>query len=102
MQPDAVTQPFLDLGAVWTGELKALQRVRDRRFFLARTDVDAREILRALRRLHLREVDDIDRTLSLRDEALERLRERRLGVGILERHGPFARRHCDGRTPVQA
>ena len=61
MQPDAVPQPFLDFRAVRAGELEAFQRVGDRGFFLARADVDAGEILRALRRFQLREMHDIHR-----------------------------------------
>ena len=61
MQPDAVPQPLANLRPVRAAELEAFQRVRDRRFFLARADIDAREILRALGRFQLREMHDIDR-----------------------------------------
>src|SRR5258706_205989 len=73
MQSDAVAQPFLDVGSVGTAELESFERAANRRLLLARADVDARKILRALRRFELREVDDIHRRLAISDEAFERL-----------------------------
>ncbi len=93
---------FLISGPYGLRELEALQRLRDRRLLLARADVRAHEILRALRRLGLREMDDIDRRLSRRRRsALERLRQRRLRVGKLQRHRPIRRRDGHGLAPVQ-
>ena len=71
----------------------------DRVLLLARAEVQAREVLRAVRGVLLREVDDVDRRLVLRDELLQGLRERDLGVGVLERHRPLHRLH-DGRGPA--
>ena len=59
---------------------------------LARADVDAREILRALRRLRLREMHHIHRRLALGGELLQRLRQRDFRVGKLQRHRA---RPCD-------
>ena len=56
-------QPFLDLGAVRAGEFESFQGVGDGVLFLPGANIDAGEILRALRRLQLREMDDIDRPL---------------------------------------
>jgi hypothetical protein len=53
MQSDAVPQPLLDLRSIRAAELEAFQRVADRLLLLARADVRAHEILRALRRLEL-------------------------------------------------
>ena len=55
-------------------------------FLFARADVDAGEILRALRRFQLREMDDINRALAVRDEAFERLAP----AAIPNRHIPAA------------
>ena len=67
-------------------EAEALDLLGDRVLLLARAEVEAREVLRALGRVGLREVDDVDRRLVLGHELLERLRQRDLGVGVLERH----------------
>ena len=92
VQPDPVPQPFLDLRPVWTRELEPLQRVRDPLLFLPRADIRAHEILRALRRVGLREMDDIDGGLAARHQPFQRLRQRRLGVGKLQRHRAVLRR----------
>ena len=59
VQADAVPQPVLDFRAVGAGELEAFQGVRDGGLFVAGANVDAGEILRALGRLQLGEVDHI-------------------------------------------
>ena len=66
VEADAVLEPLPDVRAVGAGELEAFERAADGVLLLARADVDAGEILRALGGLELREVDDIDRGLALR------------------------------------
>ena len=101
VQPDAVPQPFLDLRAVGARKLEPFERVGDGRFFLAGADVDAREILRALGRVELREMHDVDGAFAAGDKVFQRLRERRFAVGKLQRHGPVLRLHGDGGAAVE-
>ena len=101
MQPDAVPQPLLDVRPVGAAELESFERVGDRGFFLARANVDAREILRALRRLQLREVDDIHRRLALGREAFQRFGQRQFRIRMLQRHRPVRGRDGHRRPPVE-
>src|SRR5207247_8921521 len=64
------------------------ETVGDRRRLLARTNVDAREILRALRSFQLREVDDIHRRSTTGGEAFQRFGQRQLRILIRQRNGP--------------
>jgi hypothetical protein len=73
MQPDAVFEPFFDLRAVRAAELEAFQRASENVLLFAGADIEAGEILRALRRLQLGEMDDIDGGLAFGGEAFERL-----------------------------
>ena len=50
-----------------------------------------------LGRVRLREMDDVDRRLALVHELLDRVRQRDLGVGVLQRHRAIAGLHGDGR-----
>ena len=72
-----------------------------RGLFLAGADVDAREILRALRRFQLREMDDIDRRLAVGDEAFQRLGQRQFRIRMLQRHRPVRGRNRHRRPPVE-
>ena len=101
MQADAMPQPFLDLSAVWAGEFEAFDRAGDGGLFLARADVDAREILRALRRFKLSEMDDVHRRLAFCGQAFERLGQRQFRVGMLQRDRPVRGGHGGGRALVQ-
>ena len=80
MQPDPVPEELLDFRPVRTRKAEPRERLRDGRLLLARAHIDAREILRALRRLELREMHHIHRRLPLRENPLERPRQRRLRV----------------------
>jgi len=102
VQPDAVLEPLPNLGAVGAAELEPLQRRADGVLLLARADVDARKVLRALGRFQLGEVNHIHRRLALRHQALQRRRQRQLGIGVFQRHRPIRGRHGDGGAPVQA
>ncbi len=86
------------VGAVRAREAETRDRGPDRVLLLARAEVEAREVLRAVGGVLLREVDDVDGRLALRGELVERLRERDLGVGVLERHRPLAGLHDGGRA----
>ena len=77
-------------------------RVGDLGLLLPGADLQAGEVLRAARRVRLREVDDVGGRLALVHELLDRVRQRDLGVGVLERHGPIAGLHRDRRAPVEA
>ena len=68
-RPMPCLQPLADLRAVRAREPEARDRRRDRVLLLARADVEAREVLRAVRRVRLREVDDVDGRLALRRRA---------------------------------
>ena len=100
MEADAVLEPAADVGAVRAGELEAFQRVGEGGFFLARADVDAREILGALGGFELGEVDDIDGAFALGREAFEGLGEGDFGVGEFERHGAILGSDGDGWTAI--
>ena len=86
VQADAVFEPFAYLRAIGTCKLEAFECVPQRSFFLARADIEAGEILRALSGLKLRKVDDIDRSLGLGDEIFERGGERELRIGKFQRN----------------
>ncbi len=60
---------------------------------LAGPDLHARERLRELRALALREVHDVDRALLRGEQLLDRLVERRLAVLVVERHRPLVGGH---------
>ena len=96
VQADALLEPLADVGAVRAGEAEALDRLRDRVLLLARAEVEAGEVLRAVRRVLLREVDDVDRRLALGDELLERLGQRDLR-SRRTRAAPAARRTSRSR-----
>ena len=100
MQTDAVPQPLLDVGTVGTAELEAFHRAAQRRLFLAGADVEAGEILRALGRFKLGEVDHIDRGLAIGQQRFKRLGQRQFGIGVLQRHGPV-RGDDGGRRPAR-
>ena len=102
VQADAVLEPLPDLRAVGAGELEAFERAAQGVLLLARADVDAGEVLRALGGFQLGEVDDIDGGLALRHQAFERRGQRQLGVGVFQRHGPVLGGDGDGGAPVQA
>ena len=101
VQPDPVLEPFSDIRTVGAGELEAFDGATDGVLLFARADVDAGEVLRALGRLQLREVDDIDGGLALSHEAFERGGQRQLGIGVLQRHRPILGCDGDGRAPVE-
>ena len=102
MQSDAVSQPLLDLRPVGTGELDSFERVRDGGFFVARADIDAREILRALGRFQLREVDHIHGRPSVGDETFERLGERQFGILMRQRHRSVGGSYRHRRTTSES
>ena len=102
VQADAVPQPLADLGAVRAAEREAGDARRDLGLLLPGADLEAGEVLRAARRVRLREVDDVDGRLALVDQLLDRLRQRDLGVGELERHRAIAGLHRDRRPAVEA
>ena len=91
VQTDAVPQPLLDLRTVGAAELETLDRARYRGLLLARRHVEAREILRALPRFHLREVDDINGRFAVVDQLFERRGQREIGIGELQRNRPVLR-----------
>ena len=91
VQTNAVPQPFLDFGAVGTGELHALQRAGDGRLFFFGGDINAREVLRALRGLQLREVHDIDGNLAIGHQRFDGLRQGQLGIGMIKGDRPIRR-----------
>ena len=102
VQADPLLQPFAYVGAVGAREAEALDRFRDGVLLLAGAEVQAREVLGAGRGVLLREVDDVDRCLVLRDELLHHLRQRDLGIGVLEGHRPFDGLHGRRRPAVEA
>ena len=89
VQSDAMFEPFPDFRTVRAGELEPFKEISNGVLLLARADVDAGEILRALRGLQLREVNDIDRAFVFGDELFQRLGQRRFGVRVFQRHGPL-------------
>ena len=101
VDPDALLQPLADVGAVGAGEAEPGDGGPDRVLLLASAEVEAREVLGAVRGVSLGEVHDVDGCLALRDELVEGLGERDLRVGVLERHRPLARFH-DGGGPAGA
>ena len=88
-------------GPVRAAELESFERVGQRGLFLAGADVDAREILRALRGLQLREMDHIHRRLAVGDEAFQRLGQRQFRIRMLQRHRPVRGRNGHRRPPVE-
>src|SRR5437899_358677 len=80
MQSNPVPQPFFDLRSVRAAELEALQGARDSALFLARADIDAGEILRALRRFQLREMNYVNRSFASGRQCFECLSQSGLGV----------------------
>ncbi len=102
VKPDPVAQPTLEHGAVGARELERFHRRGQRGLLALGADVDACGVLRALRGFKLREVNDVDGALAFRHEGLERRRQRRLDVGILQRHRPIVRAHRHAGPPVQA
>ena len=101
MQADPMSQPFLDLRSIGTGELEPLKRAGDRRLFLARANINAREILRALRRFQLSKMHNVNRSFALCRQSFERLRQRRLGIRILQRNRPLFGLHRNAWPSVQ-
>ena len=91
VEADPLLEPLADVGAVGAREAEVRDRGGHRVLLLARREVQAREVLGAVRGVRLREVDDVDGRLLLRDELLEGLGEGDLGVGVLEGHRPLAR-----------
>ena len=81
--------------------MKSFQRAAQGGFFLARADIDAGEILRALGRFQLGEVDHINRAFALARQPFQRLGQGNFRVGIFQRHGTILGRNRHRRTPVQ-
>jgi hypothetical protein len=102
MEADAVPEPLADVGAVRAAEREAGDARRDLGLLLPGADLEAGEVLRAARGVLLCEVDDIGGRLALVHEFLDRMRQRNLGVGVLEGHGTIAGFHRDRRAPVEA
>src|SRR6185436_11638124 len=98
MQPDAVLQPFSDVRPVRAGEFEPCECVGNSILLIPSADVDAGKILRALRCLQLREMDNIDRGLAFGREAFKRLGQRQLRPRMLQWHWAIGRRDGDGRT----
>ena len=101
VQANALLEPLADVGTVGASEAEPGDRGSHRVLLFAGTEVEAREILRALRRVFLREVHHVDRRLVLRGELVQGLGQRDLGVGVLEGHRPLDRLD-DGRGSAVA
>ena len=101
MQADAVAQPLAHVGAVGAGELEAGDPRRDLGLLFLRADLQAGEVLRAARGVGLREVHHVGRRLAFVDQFLDGVRERNLGVGIVERHRALAGLDGEGRAAIQ-
>jgi hypothetical protein len=102
VQADAVPKPLADVGAVWAGEREAGGARRDFGLLLPGADLQAGEVLRTARGVRLREMDDVGGRLALVHELLDRMRQRDLGVGVLEGNGAIAGLHRDRRATVEA
>ena len=100
VQPNPVLEPPANVGAVGTGEFKPFQLAADGVFFFARADIDAGEILRALRRFQLREMHDIDGASAFAGEPFQRLGQWNFRVGELERDGTVAGLNRDRGPPI--
>jgi hypothetical protein len=98
---DALLEPLADVGAVRAGEAEILDRLRHRVLLLARAEVETREVLCAVRGVLLGEAHHVHRRLPLRDELLQRLRHRDLGVRILERDRPLPGFHGGGGAAIE-
>src|SRR4029434_5768472 len=90
VKADAVPEPFANVAAIRAAELEVGDARGDLGFLFLRANLEAGEILRALGGFGLREVDDVDGRLAFVHELLDRVRERDLGVGVLEGHGALA------------
>lgn len=102
VEADAVAEPALDLGAVGAGELEALNGGGDGGFLLARTHIEAGEILGALRGVGLGEMDDVNGGLAAFHEEFEGFGEGRFRVGELEGYGAVLGFDGDRRAAVEA
>ena len=100
MHANALLEPRADVWPIGTGELESGQFPAKHGFFLARADVEAGEILRALSRFGLCEMHHIDRRFALAHQPFERLGQRRLRVRELERHRALDGFHRHARLPV--
>ena len=87
VDPDPEREESPELLAVGGREAPLAHDLPDLLPLLLAPDLHARERLRQLRALPLREVHDVDGALLLREEVLDRLVERRLAVLVVERHG---------------
>ena len=93
---------MLDVGTVRTAELEAFHRAAQRRFLLTGADVQAGEILRALGRFKLGEVNDIDRGLAIGQQGFEGFRQGHLRIGMLQGHGAVRGDDRGRRTPGES
>ena len=98
---DPLLEPLADVGAVGAREAEARDRLAHRVLLLAGAEVQAREVLGAVRGVLLGEVDDVDRRLAFRDELLQGLGQRDLGIGVLEGHRPLDGLHGGGGPAVE-
>ena len=87
VEADAVPEPLADVGAVRAAEREAGETGGDLGLLLPGADLEAGEVLRAARRVRLREVDDVGGRLALVDELLDRMGQRDFGVRVLEGNG---------------
>ena len=100
MDADPMAQPLFDFRPIRAAELETLEFTGNRRLLLTRADIDAHEVLRALRRVGLSDVHDVNRPLALQQQVLQCQRERNLGLDMLQRHRAGLGAHGDGLTPV--
>ena len=89
MKADSVLQPFFEMGAVGAVEPEAVKPFGDRLFFRFCADIDAGEILGALCRVGLGEVNDVEGAFILGHEVLHRLRQRTFPIVVFEGNGAF-------------
>ena len=101
MHPDAVPQPFFDFRPIGAVELEAVQLTGQRVFLVAGADVHAGEILRALGRLELGEMDDVHGAFISSDQGFQRPGQRRFAIRIIERHRAVVRLDGDGLASGQ-
>ena len=104
VHPDPLPQEARQRLAERRGEPESADQLRDRVALLPAGDAGARQRLRPLERRELREVHDVDRRLTGRQQVVDRLVDRRQLVVVVQRDGAIHAGHArrlTARAPAE-